>query len=64
MSAPRHHTADEAAALLSSGALTSVELAEFYLNRISELNPELHAVIVAVDESTGRASAVRRHTVT
>lgn len=25
---------------------------------------ELHAVIVAVDESTGRASAVRRHTVT
>jgi len=42
--------------MLSSGALTAVELAEFYLNRIEELNPELHAVI-AVDREGSLAAA-------
>ena len=56
MSEPQRHTAAEAAALLESGALTAVELAEFYLDRISELNPELHAVI-AVDREGSRAAA-------
>jgi amidase len=56
VSTPQQHTADEARTLLGCGELTAVELAEFYLARIDELNPELHAVI-AVDRHGALAAA-------
>jgi amidase len=63
MTAPVEFTATEAAGLLSSGSLTAVGLAEFYLDRIERLNPEFNAVI-AVDRSgateAARASDERR----
>jgi len=55
-------SAAEAAALLASGSVSSVELTEAYLARIERLNPVLHAVIATAPDATeaARASDQRR----
>ena len=50
-------SAAEAAALLASGSVSSVELTEAYLARIERLNPILHAVIATAPDAT---EALRR----
>jgi amidase len=56
MPSPAEHTAAEAGRLLATGALTARELTDFYLERISRLNPQLDAVL-AVDADAARAAA-------
>lgn len=56
MTRPAEHTAAEAERLLAGDALTALELADFYLDRIERLNPRLAAVI-AVDADGARAAA-------
>ena len=45
---------------LSAGSLTSAELTAFYLERISRLNPELHAVITVSADAAAQADAADR----
>ncbi|HEY0167087.1 MAG TPA: amidase family protein [Jatrophihabitans sp.] len=63
MTRPAEHTAAEAQRLLAQGALTALELTDFYLDRIERLNPRLGAVL-ALDadgaRSAARASDARR----
>jgi amidase len=56
MTRPAEHTAAEAERLLAGGALTALELTDFYLDRIERLNPRLAAVI-ALDADGARAAA-------
>lgn len=56
MTTPSEFTAGEARRLLDSGKASARELADFYLDRIERLNPELCAVI-AVDVEGARAAA-------
>ncbi|MEO7261742.1 MAG: amidase family protein [Jatrophihabitantaceae bacterium] len=53
---PAEHTAAEAEQLLASGALTALELTDFYLDRIDRLNPRLGAVL-ALDADGARSAA-------
>ncbi len=53
---PVEHTAAEAQRLLAAGALTALELTDFYLDRIDRLNPRLAAVL-AVDADGARSAA-------
>jgi amidase len=54
---PSAYTADEATRLLASGALTAVQLADFFLERITRLNPRLNAVLAADREGAFSAAA-------
>ncbi|MDQ2958313.1 MAG: amidase family protein, partial [Actinomycetota bacterium] len=54
---PTEHTAAEAARLLESGALSAVELAEYYLDRIARLDPELNAVLAIAPDVRAAAEA-------
>ena len=56
MSRPAEHTAAEARRLLAEGALSALELTDFYLHRIDRLNPQLNAVL-AVDANGARSAA-------
>ena len=56
MSRPAEHTAAEARRLLAEGALSALELTDFYLQRIARLNPRLNAVL-AVDADGARSAA-------
>ncbi|HEX8094711.1 amidase family protein [Jatrophihabitans sp.] len=56
MTRPAEHTAAEAQRLLAGGALTALELTDFYLDRIDRLNPRLNAVL-AVDAEGARSAA-------
>jgi amidase len=56
MSKPAEHTAAEAQRLLGEGALSALELTDFYLDRIDRLNPRLNAVL-AVDPEGARSAA-------
>ncbi len=56
MAVPAEHTAAEARQLLAAGALTALELTDFYLDRIERLNPRLSAVI-ALDADGARSAA-------
>jgi amidase len=53
---PTEHTAAEAQRLLAEGALTALELTDFYLDRIDRLNPGLNAVL-ALDADGARSAA-------
>jgi amidase len=53
---PAEHTAAEAQRLLAEGALTALQLTDFYLDRIDRLNPRLNAVL-AVDADGARSAA-------
>lgn len=56
-------TIKSAAEKLSSGEITSVELTEYYLNRIKELNPKINAFITVLDNiaiEMAKASDERR----
>ena len=55
-SEPAEHTAAEARRLLDGGALSALELTEYYLDRIERLNPDLNAVL-AVDAEGARSAA-------
>jgi amidase len=55
-SEPAEHTAAEAQRLLADGALSALELTEYYLDRIDRLNPRLNAVL-AVDAEGARSAA-------
>jgi len=56
MTRPAEHTAAEAQRLLAEGALTALQLTDFYLDRIARLNPRLNAVL-AVDADGARSAA-------
>ncbi|HST46591.1 amidase family protein [Jatrophihabitans sp.] len=56
MPSPAEHTAAEAGRLLADGTLTARELSDFYLDRISRLDPQLNAVL-AVDADGAREAA-------
>jgi amidase len=56
MTRPAEHTAAEAQRLLTEGALSALELTDFYLDRIDRLNPRLNAVL-ALDADGARAAA-------
>jgi amidase len=53
---PAEHTAAEAQRLLAEGALSALELTDFYLDRIDRLNPRLNAVL-ALDADGARSAA-------
>ncbi|MDQ1739506.1 MAG: amidase [Pseudonocardiales bacterium] len=55
-SEPAEHTAVEAQRLLTEGALSALELTDFYLDRIKRLNPRLNAVL-ALDGDGARSAA-------
>jgi amidase len=54
--APAEHTAAEAQRLLAEGALSALELTDYYLDRIDRLNPKLNAVL-ALDAEGARSAA-------
>jgi amidase len=56
MTRPAEHTAAEAHRLLTEGALSALELTDFYLDRIDRLNPRLNAVL-ALDADGARSAA-------
>ncbi len=57
MSSSADFTAAEAQSLLANGWATAAELAEFYLDRIERLNPELNAVLFPDRDGARTAAA-------
>jgi amidase len=61
MPAPAEFTAAETRRLLAEGALSALELTDFYLDRVDRLNPGLNAVL-AVDADGARSAAAASDT--